>query len=164
MVGVEVRRLASLAAGIALIVACAHEDVDDPTDSEPVEPGLEELESEGTGGECAAVDEEGIEGFDYVVSSPDGAFRIEFRESDFGHKMVRAVEQRPDGSTRDLRYRSPEEELVIVESVRGEDPVRTVHTGDEAMNHPDAGWLGEVLMQARAICEPRVGDDPSTGP
>lgn len=148
------RAVACVAVVAALATGCAHEDADERAGAEPAEVVREAgPEPEEGRGECVAVDEEGVEGFDYVVSSPDGAIRIELRESDFGHKMVRVVEQRPDGSTRDLRYRSPEEELVIVESVAGEDPVRTVLTGEEAMTSDDAAWIGEVLMQARTVCE-----------
>lgn len=156
MVGIEVRRLVPVAAAIALVAGCAHqEDVDRPADSEPAEAGVGDVEVEGTAGECVPLEERGMEGFDYRSASADGAIRIELRETDFGHKMMRVVEQRPDGATRDLRYRSPEEELVIVESVEGEDPVRTVLTGEDAMTSQEAAWLGELLTQARAVCEYR---------
>lgn len=163
MVGIEVRRLVLVATTIALAAGCAHEDVDRPADSEPAEAAVEVEDPGGvpTAGQCVSLEEEGMEGFDYISASPDGAIRIELRETDFGHKMVRVVQQRPDGATRDLRYRSPEEELVIVESVKGEDPVRTVLTGEDAMTSQEAAWLGEILMQARAVCEDR---DPDAEP
>jgi len=151
-----------------LAIACGGREAEVAVDADPREPGPPESAFETESGEergtCSPAEEEGVEGFDYLVRSDGGALRIELREADFGHKMVRVVEQRPGGVTRDLRYRSPEEELVVVESEPGEEPVRRVVTGSEAIGSPEAEWLGVVLGQAMSVCGYGPGFDEPEGP
>lgn len=149
-------RRGPVVAVVALAIACGGREADVAVDADPgkVQPADSAFAAEGVDerGTCSLADEDGVEGFDYLVQSDDGALRIELREADFGHKMVRVVEQRRGGVTRDLRYRSPEEELVVVESAPGEEPVRRVATGSAAIASPEAEWLGVVLGQAMAVC------------